>query len=96
MDEYGYARVNKIEVQIAAVNKEALNSTYISSTLLYNGIQTCTLAGLPFADPSEDQSIDSLHIFAYQHWTLPDMTSDLTQDKLEEYHIVEYTKKNVG
>lgn len=94
VDEYGYTRVDKIEVQIAAVNKEALNSNYISSTIVYNGIQTCTLAGLPFADPFEDQSTGSLHIFTYQHWTLPDITSDLTQDKLEEYHIVEYTKKN--
>ena len=96
VDEYGYARVDNIEVQIAAINKDALDSTYISSTLVYNGIQTCTLAGLPFADPAEDQWISSLHIFTYQHWTLPDMTANLTQDKLEEYHIVDYTKKNGG
>ncbi len=96
VDRYGYSIGGEIEVQIVAVNKGALDSTYISSTLLYNGIQTVTLAGLPFAEPSEDDSPGSVRIFAYQHWTLPEAASKLTQDKLEEYHIKEYTLKNGG
>ena len=96
VDRYGYSIGGEIEVQIVAVNKGALDSTYISSTLLYNGIQTVTLAGLPFAEPSEDDSPGSVRIFAYQHWTLPEAASKLTQDKLEEYYIKEYTLKNGG
>ena len=94
-DRYGYEIGSKLEVQIVAINKDALHS-YIYDLLPSNGIHTVKLAGLPFAEPSEDDSPGSVRIFAYQHWTLPDRMEKLTPDNLDKYHIIEYTLKNGG